>query len=58
MFIDDNGMFIDDITNHLADVLTNIQSNIILGDFNMHIDDPTDTEVNIFNYTVAALGLS
>ena len=45
-------------TDHLTDVLTNNQSNVILGDFNMHIDDPTDTEANIFNNTMAALGLS
>ena len=30
---------------------------IILGDFNKHVDDPFDSEANIFNDTMAAFGL-
>ena len=52
-----NAMFTDDVTEHLSGILTNKQNNIILGDFNMHIDDPLDPEACIFNDTLSALGL-
>ena len=52
-----NAMFTDDVTEHLSGILTNKQNNIILGDFNMHIDDPLDPEACIFNDTMSALGL-
>ena len=52
-----NSMFIDDVTEHLSELLINKQNNIILGDFNMHIDDPFDPEAGIFNDTMSALGL-
>ena len=35
-----NGMFINEITPHLTNLLTDNQHNIIMGDFNMHVDDP------------------
>ena len=50
-------MFVDDLTEHLSDLLTANRSNIILGDFNMHVDEPMDTEANIFNDTFIAFGL-
>ena len=52
-----NAMFINDVTEHLSEILTNKQNNIILGDFNIHIDDPLDPEAGIFNDTMSALGL-
>ena len=52
-----NSMFIDDVTEHLSEHLINKQNNIILGDFNMHIDNPFDPEAGIFNDTMSALGL-
>ena len=52
-----NAMFIDDVTEHLSEILTNKQNNIILGDFNIHIDDPLDPEAGIFNDTMLVLGL-
>ena len=52
-----NAMFIDDVTEHLSKILINKQNNIILGDFNIHIDDPLDPEAGIFNDTMSALGL-
>ena len=52
-----NAMFIDDVTEHLSEILINKQNNIILGDFNIHIDDPLDPEASIFNDAVSALGL-
>ena len=52
-----NSMFIDDVTEHLSELLVNKQNNIILGDFNMHIDDPFNPEAGIFNDIMSALGL-
>ena len=53
-----NAMFVDDITEHLSDLLTVKQNNIIIGDFNMHVDDPFDQEACIFNDTMLAFGLA
>ena len=53
-----NGMFIDDITNHLTSLLPATTNNVILGDFNMHINDMSSTDVVIFNGTLMALGLT
>ena len=50
-------LFLDDITNHLTDLLTVYQNNLIMGDFNIHIDYQTDSDANIFNDTMTALGL-
>ena len=50
-------MFVDDITSHLSDLLTNNQNNILMADFNMHINDPMDSEASIFNDTMEAFGL-
>ena len=52
-----NGMFLDEFTEHLVTLLTNKQNNIIIGDFNMHLDDPHDPDVMIFNDTITAFGL-
>ena len=50
-------MFIDDITDHLSDLLTVNQNNLIIGDFNMHADDSMDSEANIFNDIIIAYRL-
>ena len=50
-------MFIDDLTEHLTDWMPSYRNILICGDFNIHIDDPNDTEVQIFNDTMEALGL-
>ena len=52
-----NAMFIDVLTPYLQDLLTSNQHNIITGDFNMHIDNPTDNDAVIFNDTKTAFGL-
>ena len=52
-----NAMFIDDVTEHLSEIPINKQNNIILGNFDIHIDDPLDPEAGIFNDTMSALGL-
>ena len=50
-------MFIDDITEYLTSKLQEKSNNIIVGDFNMHIDDSSSNGTIIFNDTMAALGL-
>ena len=52
-----NTMFIDDITEYLTSKLQEKSNNIILGDFNMHIDDSSSNDTIIFNDTMATLGL-
>ena len=52
-----NTMFIDDITEYLTSKLQEKSNNIIVGDFNMHIDDFSSNDTIIFNDTMAALGL-
>ena len=52
-----NGMFIDDITELLTNKLPQYQNSILLGDFNVHIEDQTNADAVIFNETMRALGL-
>ena len=50
-------MFINDLTDYLTKWMAPYRNFIICGDFNMHIDDLTDIEAQIFNDTMEALGL-
>ena len=50
-------MFIDDITDHLTSIIPTTQGNLILGDFNIHIDGIQDTYAIAFKNTMLALGL-
>ena len=50
-------MFINDITELLFNKLPQFQNSIILGDFNIHIEDLTNADTIIFNDTMRALGL-
>ena len=52
-----NGMFIDDITELLINKLPQYQNSIILGDFNVHIEDQTNADRVVFNETMRGLGL-
>ena len=52
-----NGMFIDDITELLTNKLPQYQNSILLGDFNVHIEDQTNTDATVFNETMIALRL-
>ena len=55
-----NTMFLDDLTEFLTDWMATYRNIIVCGDFNMHIDNidnPTDTEAQIFIDTMEALGL-
>ena len=52
-----NAIFIDDITEFLADVLSQQQNIKAASDFNMHINDQDDPEANTLMDTMMALGL-
>ena len=52
-----NTTFLDEITKLLTSKLPNMQNAIILDDFNMHIEDPTDNNSKIFVDKMEALGL-
>ena len=48
---------LDEITKLLTSKLPNLENAIILGDFNMHTEDPNDNNSKIFVDTTEALGL-
>ena len=49
--------FIDEIAIFLTDFLAKYTDTIIMGDFNMHINDPTDGDAMVFMDTLEAMGL-
>ena len=51
------GMFIDEITEVLTDIVPKYPNLIILGDFNISTEKVTSPDTVIFNDTMAALGL-
>ena len=53
-----NRMFIDDFTDHIISLLPTETNNIILGDFNMHINDIHSSDAGIFKDTLTALGVT
>ena len=52
-----NTIFLDEITKLLTSKLPNMENAILLGDFNMHIEDPNNYNSKIFVDTMEALGL-
>ena len=52
-----NTTFLDEITELLTSKLPNMENAIILCDFNMHIEDPTDNNSKIFVDMTETLGL-
>ena len=52
-----NAMFLDYLMEFLTDWMASYQYIIICGDFNIHIDHPSDTEAQIFTDTMETLGL-
>ena len=52
-----NAMFIDDITDLLADRIGKYNNIVMQGGLNMHIDDPNNADSHIFNDTMQAFGL-
>ena len=53
-----NRMFIDNVTDHLITLLSTATNNIILGDFNMHINDSNSNDACTFIDTFIALDLT
>ena len=53
----DQTIFLDEITELPSVKLPNMENAIILGDFNMHIEDPNDNHCKIFVDMMEALGL-
>ena len=51
-----DAMFLDDLTEYLTDWMASYRI-IICGDFNIHIDSPSNTEAQIFMDTIGTLGL-
>ena len=49
--------FIDKIAIFLIDFLVKYTDTIIMGDFNMHINDPTDRDATVFMDSFEAMGL-
>ena len=52
-----NAMFLDDLTEFLTDWVVSYRNIIICSDFNIHIDNPSDTEAQFFMGTMEAFGL-
>ena len=52
-----NTAFLDELTELLTSKQPNMENAIILGDFNVHIVDPTDNNRKIFVDIMEALGL-
>ena len=52
-----NAKFIDEFTEYLVDSIMTYNNIVILGDFNLHINDQEDPDTNIFIDTITALGL-
>ena len=52
-----NTIFIDEIMEWLPQVLTNHNNIIIARDFNLHVNDESDTDASIFIDTMEAMGL-
>ena len=52
-----NAMFIDDITEFLAEILSQYQNTVLAGDFNIHVNNQDDPETNVLMGTMTILGL-
>ena len=50
--------FLDEFIEWLANILGSISNMIVLGDFNVHINDENDNEAGIFEDTITALGFN
>ena len=52
-----NSVFIDEASKFIAEEIMNLENIVILGDFNIRINDAEDNEVSAFSDTFHALGL-
>ena len=50
-------MFLDEVTDFLATFLVEYNNIIIMGDFNIHVNNTNDPDAQIFLDTMEALGL-
>ena len=50
-------MFIDEFMDFASMLIPDHINNIFIGDFNLHVSDPNDTNSAIFNDTTEAMGL-
>ena len=50
-------MFIDEFTELILTTLPDNTNNVYIGDFNLHVNDDTESDPGIFNDTVEAMGL-
>ena len=50
-------MFIDEFMDFASMLIPDHINNIFIGDFNLHVSDPNDTDSAIFNDTIEAMGL-
>ena len=51
-------MFLDDFVEVLADVLADPGNILILGDFNIHVNNKDDPDAKVFSDMMEALGLN
>ena len=51
-----NSIFIDEITERLANRITKYNNMVILGDLNIYNDDLSNTDSHILNNTMQAFG--
>ena len=49
-------MFIDDFTDWIGERVMTYDNIIITGDFNLHVNEVDDPEIQVFNNTITALG--
>ena len=52
-----NGMFLDEFTDYMANLLPDSTNNIVMGDFNLHVSKEDDVNSAIFTDTIEAMGL-
>ena len=52
-----NAMFTDQLSDYLLDLLSDTSNHIITGDFNIHVNDPSDVDAAVLLDTMSALGL-
>ena len=53
-----NSMFIDDFTDWIGEIFMTYDNIIIRGDFNLHVNEVDDPEIQVFNNTITALGFN
>ena len=51
-------MFIDDFTDWIGERIMTYDNIIITGDFNLHVNEVEDPEIQVFNNTITALGFN